>query len=164
MKIGLQMQFSKNSLRHDISTNVHAFPKRYSMKTKADPTAEISDAWRRFLRLFALNDTEGVAACYTEDAQMLVAHMKPIQGRAAIEAVLKFTGGQGHTLEFQTAELDVHGTTAVELGRYIRRQSDGTTADHGKYIVVWKRIGEEWRIHRDMFNTNQPKVSTGFRI
>ncbi len=122
-----------------------------------DPTADISVATRRFLQRFAANDLTSVAACYTEDAQMLVANMDAICGRAAIEAVFKFTSVQGHTLEFQTHELDVHGTTAVEIGRYVRRRSDGSTFDHGKYLVIWKRVGGEWKIHRDMFSTSLPK-------
>ena len=130
------------------------------MSPKTDPTAEISDAGQRFLQLFAQNDIAGIAACYTEDAQMLVANMNPILGRAAIEAVFKFTGGQGHTLEFQIHELDVHGSTAIEIGEYIRSQSDGSTVDRGKYIVIWKRIGDEWKIYRDMFNTSQPRAAT----
>ena len=118
---------------------------------------EIGRATQKFLRLFAANDARAIAACYPEDAQMLVANMQPIRGRAAIESVFKFTAGPGHMLEFRAEELDVLGTTAVALGRYIRRRGDGSVFDDGKYMVVWKRIGEEWKIHRDMFNTSLPR-------
>ena len=130
------------------------------MIPSADPRSEISEAARRFLRSFAQHDIAAIAACYTEDAQMLPANMKPIEGRAAIGAVFKFTGGQGHTLEFLTRELDVLGATAVEIGEYVRRAGDGSTVDHGKYIVIWKRVAGEWKIHRDMFNTNQPRAAS----
>lgn len=129
------------------------------MNSRNDPTIEISAAQRRFLHLFAMNEPAGIAACYTEDAQMLVANMDVIRGRAAIESVFKFTAVQGHTLEFQTRELDVNGTTAVEVGGYTRRRGDGSTFDRGKYMVVWKRVGDEWRIHRDMFSTSVPKAA-----
>lgn len=127
------------------------------MNSKSDPTTEISVAQRRFLHLFAMNNIAGIAACYTQDAQMLVANMDVICGRAAIGSVFKFTAVQGHTLEFQTQELDVNGMTAVEVGRYTRSRSDGSTFDRGKYMVVWKRVGGEWQIHRDMFSTSVPK-------
>lgn len=122
-----------------------------------DPISEITAVQRRFLRMFATNHIAGIGACYTEDAQMLVANMDVISGRRSIESVFKFTAVQGHTLEFQTQELDVHGTTAVEIGRYTRKRPDGSIFDRGKYMVVWKRVEETWLIHRDMFSTSLAK-------
>ena len=124
-----------------------------------DQRHEIHQATRRFLRLFAANDVGGIAGCYTEDAQMLVSNMNVISGRSAIESVFKFTAGEGHTLEFQTHDLEVYDATAVAVGRYIRRRGDGSLFDDGKYMVVWKRIGGQWKIHRDMFNTSLPKAA-----
>jgi ketosteroid isomerase-like protein len=129
------------------------------MDDKRDPASDIAAVQWRFLHLFATNDFAGIAACYTEDAQMLVANMEVISGRAAIESVFKFTAVRGHTLEFRTQELAVQGTTAVEVGSYVRRRSDGSTFDRGKYMVVWKRIGEKWLIHRDMFSTSLAKAA-----
>jgi ketosteroid isomerase-like protein len=117
------------------------------MNDSNNASAAIDAATRRFLRLFALNDAPGVAACYTEDAQMLVANMSPIHGA-------------GHTLEFQQHELEVHDATAIAIGRYVRRRGDGTLFDDGKYMVVWKRVGAQWKIHRDMFSTSLPKAVT----
>ena len=127
------------------------------MSAKNEAVTEIAAAQRRFLRLFAMNDIAGVAACYAEDAQMLVANMEVIDGRASIQSVFKFTAVQGHVLEFQTQELDIHGTTAVEIGSYIRKRRDGSIFDRGKYMVVWKRLAGTWLIHRDMFSTSLPK-------
>jgi ketosteroid isomerase-like protein len=124
-----------------------------------NPAEAIDAATQRFLRLFALNDAAGIAACYTEDAQMLVANMNVIRGRAAIQSVFKFTAGAGHTLAFQQDELEVHGATAVAIGRYIRRRGDGSLFDDGKYMVLWKRVGADWQIHRDMFSTSLPKAA-----
>jgi ketosteroid isomerase-like protein len=119
--------------------------------------AELDAANKRFLQLFADNDIPGVADCYTEDAQLLVAHMEVIRGRAAIQAVFNLGGGKGHTLDLSTQDLEVLGASAVEIGEYTRKQSDGQTLDRGKYLVVWKRVGDDWKIHRDMLNTSQPR-------
>jgi ketosteroid isomerase-like protein len=115
---------------------------------------DISAVQQRFLRLFAANDLEGIGDCYTQDAQMLVANMDSICGRAAIRSVFKFTAVRGHTLEFQTRELDVVGEIAIDVGTYARRRADGSLFDRGKYMVVWKRVEGEWKIHRDMFSTS----------
>jgi ketosteroid isomerase-like protein len=126
------------------------------MPNDAEAT-RIAAAGQRFLSLFALNDAAKIAACYTDDAEILSANMSPIRGRAAIESVFKFTNRPGHTLEFQTAELDVLGAKAIEIGSYVRRLGDGSTFSRGRYIVIWKRVGDEWKIHRDMF-ASQPGV------
>lgn len=117
----------------------------------------IAFAQRRFLNLFAKNDFAGIAGCYTVDAQMLASNMEAIEGRDAIQAVFKFTAVPGHTLEFQTQEIEVHEASAVEIGSYTRLRSDGSAFDRGKYIVIWKRIADKWLIHRDMFNTALPR-------
>jgi ketosteroid isomerase-like protein len=127
------------------------------MNVKSDVASEISAVQRRFLRLFAVNDIPGIGACYTEDAQMLVANMEVIVGRPSIQSVFKFTAVQGHTLEFQTQELDVYGPTAIEIGTYTRKRPHGSIVDRGKYVVVWKRVRDSWLIHRDMFSTSLAK-------
>lgn len=120
---------------------------------------EIAAATKRFLDRFAANDVAGLAACYTEDAQMMPANMAPVRGRAAIASAFKFTAVPGHRLEFATEELELHGDTAIELGGYVRRQADGALVDQGRYFVVWKRDAQGWRIHRDMFGTVLPRTA-----
>jgi ketosteroid isomerase-like protein len=123
---------------------------------EADASAHIAEAGRRFLRLFAASDPASIATCYTEDAQILTASMSPVRGRAAIESLFKFTRGPGHTLEFQTEDLDVQGDTAIEIGAYVRRDKARATVDRGRYVVVWKRVVGHWKIHRDMFARGTP--------
>ena len=131
------------------------------MTDNAEAT-RIAAAGRRFVSLFALNDAAKIAACYTDDAEILSANMSPIRGRAAIESVFKFTNRPGHTLEFHTAELDLLGETAIEIGAYVRKQRDGSTFSSGRYIVIWKRVGDQWKIHRDMF-ASQPRFDSPTR-
>src|SRR3954465_5426098 len=126
------------------------------MSATGNPAADIAAVQQRFLQFFAANDLAGLASCYTEDAQMLVANMDVIAGRSAIASVFKFTAVKGHTLDFKTHELDVPPDRApprdfkpralgvpagwgVGGGRYTRRRDDGTTFDRGKYMVVWKQ-------------------------
>lgn len=123
---------------------------------EADASARIAQAGQRFLQLFALHNSSDIAACYTEDAQMLAAGISPVRGRAAIESVFKFTAAPGHTLEFQTEDLDVQGATAIEIGAYVRRDRDRATVDRGRYMVVWRHVDGEWKIHRDMFTRAKP--------
>ena len=59
-------------------------------------------------------------------------------------------------LVLETTDLEDHGDTAIDIGRYTLKADGGAVADHGKYIVIWKNDGGTWKVHRDIFNTNQP--------
>src|SRR6266496_4258287 len=71
------------------------------MNSKSHPTTEISAVQRRFLHLFAMNDTAGISGCYTQDAQMLVANMDVIRARAAMvpPSIVANTWWSGSALE-----------------------------------------------------------------
>ncbi len=61
-------------------------------------------------------------------------------------------GLKGATLE--TLELAEYGDIAVEQRRYQLMDGAGTVADHGKCLVIWKRDGDDWKLHRDIWNTS----------
>ena len=63
-------------------------------------------------------------------------------------------GIKGGALKSQ--EVEVHGTTAIEVGTYVLRGAGKTPLDTGKYIVVWKKEGRNWKLYRDIFNSSQP--------
>ncbi len=118
---------------------------------------DITAANRRFMDAFKRDDAAAIAAGYTADGHLLVPHMAPICGRAAIEAVFRAMGGHGHTLEPVTAELEGHSDTAIETGRYTRKDAGGATLDTGKYVLIWKRVDGVWQMHRDMVSTDLPR-------
>ena len=41
-------------------------------------------------------------------------------------------------------------------GEYALLDKAGKTLDRGKYIVIWKQEGGDWKLLRDMFSSNQP--------
>jgi hypothetical protein len=59
-------------------------------------------------------------------------------------------------VSLNTMEVEALGNTAIEVGTYTAAGADGKMADKGKYIVIWKRVGNDWKIHRDIFNTSMP--------
>ena len=64
----------------------------------------------------------------------------------------KDMGIRGCTL--RTIDVDVQGTTAIEYGAYTLKGARGKKLDNGTYVVVWKKERGEWRLHWDIFNTN----------
>jgi ketosteroid isomerase-like protein len=59
-------------------------------------------------------------------------------------------------IELHTGEVEQFGETATELSTATLRGADDQVIDHAKYIIIWKRRGGEWQIHRDIFNLNGP--------
>jgi uncharacterized protein (TIGR02246 family) len=111
----------------------------------------------RFMAAFARGDAAGLAALYTENGQVLPPNSQVVEGRDAVQgfwqAVMDM-GIKGARLE--TVEVEGHGDTAVEVGRFELLGEGEQILDRGKYIVLWQRDGREWKLHRDIFNSSQP--------
>ena len=127
------------------------------MGASSTVTDSIASANQAFMAAFGDGDAAGVAARYTTGGQLAPPNSDVIEGAEGIagfwQAVMDM-GLRSATLE--TLELEEHGDAAVEQGRYQLMDAEGTVADHGKYMVVWKREGGDWKLHRDIWNTSTP--------
>lgn len=102
-------------------------------------------------------DAKAIAAQYTEDGQLLWEDREIIQGKQAIEAEWrKDMGGPGRKAKITNLEIEEHGDWAFETSRFLVTAPDGKIVYDGKYICIWKKIGGEWKIHRDIGNKNTP--------
>jgi uncharacterized protein (TIGR02246 family) len=102
-------------------------------------------------------DSKAIADLYTADAQFLPEGSDPIKGRAAIAKYFQggFDAGFGN-IRFKTLEVYSHGSTATEVGEYDWGNKEGVSVDHGKYIVVYLKVGGRWMLHRDMSTSSVP--------
>lgn len=57
-------------------------------------------------------------------------------------------------VKLDTIDVEPMGDTALEIGQYTLGGGNGETIDKGKYIVEWKYEGEQWKLHRDMWNSS----------
>jgi uncharacterized protein (TIGR02246 family) len=113
----------------------------------------------RFMASFANGDAAAIAGLYTDSAQLLPANADFVTGPSAIRAF--WQGALDSRLKgasLETLEVEAHGETAIEVGRY-RLLGEGATADSGKYLVVWKNDGGSWKLHRDIWTTSQPAAA-----
>ena len=106
---------------------------------------------------FSTGDSAALAAMYTPNAQLFPMHSEVVSGREAIQQFwqgVMASGVKGATLT--TLEVDEQGDTAYEVGKYELRGEGHKVLDHGKYVVIWKREQGQWRLHRDIWNSNLP--------
>jgi len=120
-----------------------------------DVRSAIEAANKKWEAAASRGDGAGVAALYTTDAQLLPSHSDFVRGTQAIgqfwQAVFD-SGVKGVSLT--TLEVEACGNTAYEVGKLEIRGADGTVLDHGKYVVVWKKKGDAWKLHRDIWTTS----------
>lgn len=115
---------------------------------------EAADAW---LERYALHDAAGVAALYTEDAQLLPPDAEIVNGRAAIqEFVARTNPPGGAAIDIATVETHVFGDYAYRQGSFQLRDAGGAAGASGKFIELWKKVDGQWLIHRDIWSANAP--------
>ncbi len=125
--------------------------------TTDEARAGIEATNAQFMEAFIQSDAAGVAACYTEDAQLMPPNGEIVSGREAVqEAMQGFLNAGVKEIRLATTEVEGHGDTAHEVGTYTLMGENEQTMDEGKYIVIWKKVGDEWKLHRDIFNSNLP--------
>jgi uncharacterized protein (TIGR02246 family) len=123
----------------------------------ARPRAAIEAANARFSADFAKGDATAVASHYTTGGQAFPPNGDVVRGREAIAKFWKGVMDAGvKGVKLVVVEVEAHGDVAHEVGTYALTGEGGKTLDSGKYIVVWKRDGGQWRLHRDIWNTSMP--------
>jgi hypothetical protein len=60
------------------------------------------------------------------------------------------------SVALKSVEVESFGDTIVEQGTATFYGEDQNLLDTGKYLVVWKRVEGEWKLHRDCWNSNEP--------
>ena len=114
---------------------------------------EIAAANRVFEEAARTRDTDRIAALYTADAIVMPPDAPFVKGR---ENIKQFWGSAIQQMgvkdvRLNTLDLEVASDTAYEVGEAVLTlQSGGVTA---KYVVVWKKVDGQWRLHRDIWNT-----------
>jgi uncharacterized protein (TIGR02246 family) len=117
--------------------------------------SEIEAANKVFEAAFSRGDAPGVAALYTDNAQLLPAQSDFVTGTEAIAQFWQAAFDSGMKgVSLVTLEAEKQGDTAYEVGELEIRGADGTVLDHAKYVVIWKKEGTSWKLHRDIWTTS----------
>ena len=128
-----------------------------SAAVAGEPRAHIDETMVSFVAAFNAGDGATVAGLYSEDAALYPPGGQRIDGRPAIQTFWQGTIDSGMKIdELHAVEIDARSDMAGEVGVFILSApgEGGRTKIPGKYIVMWKRTGGTWQLHRDIWNTN----------
>ncbi len=125
--------------------------------TAGEARTHIDEALVKFVAAFNAGDGATVASLYSEDAALFPPGGERVDGRSAIQAFWQGAIDSGMKLDdLHAIEVDAGGDIAGEVGVFILSVpgDSGVTKVAGKYIVIWKRAGHTWQLHRDLWNKN----------
>jgi uncharacterized protein (TIGR02246 family) len=123
-----------------------------------DLILEIRSLNARWMEDYTKGDAEAVGSHYTEGAVSLPPHAAAVVGRASIIEYWKGAMNAGAKgLNIQTKEVERDGDLAYEIGETDLIGPDSDVIDRFHYMVVWKRVGDKWLIHREIWNSSLKK-------
>ncbi len=119
---------------------------------------EIGKVNRMFEDAVRAQAPERIAALYTGNAIVMPPDGPIVRGQDSIRqlwaTVIKDMGLKDVALK--TVELEVNGDVASEVGQAtldLAPSGGQRTTVSVKYVVVWQRAGNQWRLHRDIWNS-----------
>lgn len=101
-------------------------------------------------------DAGALSQFYTVDGKILPPGTAIIQGRAAIKE--RWTLPEGVSIlhhKVTPEEINIIGKYAYDIGYYegaTKRADDTEVSWKGKYMIVWKKVNNDWKIYSDIWN------------
>jgi uncharacterized protein (TIGR02246 family) len=115
---------------------------------------KLNDVWTA---AFNKGDAAAVAALYTEDAYVLPPGSAMVKGRPAIEAFWRQAAQQMTDAKLTTVDVLPLGRSAArEVGTVtLKTKSQPPQEIVGKYVVLWRKVGRDWKLATDIWNTDK---------
>ena len=116
--------------------------------------AEIEAVNAKWMELFNKGDFIGIASLYTDDATAFPPGSAMVKGSTAIGAMWKSMAEQVSDPKVTTLDVKPLGPSAArEIGTFSLKTKGPTPQEvTGKYVVVWEKVGEHWKLAADIWN------------
>ena len=114
--------------------------------------SDIAAVNRQFEEAARKGDVDRLAALYTLDAMAFPPDGPIVKGRDNIKQMWASVAQQMGLKEVRLDTLDFEqaGDTGYEVGEATLAVASGTVVV--KFVVVWKKVDGQWRLHRDIWN------------
>ena len=99
---------------------------------------------------------EKIGESYTEDGKIFPNNREIIEGREKIIEYWRLPEGvQISYHKLTPIEIKIKGKEAYDYGYYegkTKRANGEEVSWKGKYVVVWKKVGKNWKMYLDIWN------------
>lgn len=115
----------------------------------------------RWLELIRAKDAAAIGQMYAQDGALMPPNGPIAKGPEAIRSSwqsMMQIPGFSLTFEPEAIVVSSSGDMALDRGTYdlAMNSPSGPIQDKGKYVVVWRKLGGEWKVAADIFNSDKP--------
>ena len=122
---------------------------------KSDIHSTIRSITDIFESTFSAGDLNKIAEFYSDNGLLLPAGFDFVKGKENIKEFWQSAIEMGiKHVKIDIIEIEEHDNTAIEMSNYILCDSNNEVIDAGKGIVIWKNLGNGWKMHRDIWTTS----------
>jgi ketosteroid isomerase-like protein len=133
-----------------------------AMPAFAQDVSGARDASAKFAAALASGDAQTAASYLADDAVALPPGHAPINGKAQIQ---QFLGNMTHAvknLKYTSDDVKPIDDNAVrEVGTFAFKMRDNDV--DGKYLLIWTKVGSDWKVTADMWNRSASAGGKGGR-
>lgn len=116
--------------------------------------AHIKKEDSNFEEEFKKGDSTALAAHYASDGMVMPPNGETVKGKD----IAGMWGGASRMglkeLKINITDISGGGDLYAETGNYEMLGAANKSMDKGKYVVVWKKDNGNWKIYRDIWNSN----------
>jgi ketosteroid isomerase-like protein len=124
-------------------------------KETVDYKALIGETNKQFTAAALNGDSAAFVSLYHPDAQIYPPNEEAMDPKKMGSMMSQFKKMGITSFDLQTKEIFEGDDVVTEVGTYT--MSDGKKFnDKGKFMVVWKKDGDKWKLYRDIWNSDNP--------
>jgi len=138
-----------------LSLSINANSQSYTGKQK--DIQQILKNIDAFSQAYMNGEAETIANAYTTDGKIFPNRTDIISGTEDLKKY--WTTSEGYKVlhhKITPVEINIVKKTAYDFGYYegkTQRPDGSVSAWKGKYVIVWKKVGKEWKIYLDAWNS-----------
>ncbi len=121
----------------------------------AQESTEIAARSAAWGEAFTARNMEALVGLYSEDARMMPPNGPTGRGREAVALEFQAMFDAGLSVTIETVEAMAAGDLGHRVGTYAL-SAGGSEVDRGKFLELWRKIDDEWKITADMYSSDWP--------
>lgn len=134
-----------------------------SAKSDAPPSTFNIDSIKTFINAhneqfssaMVTGDSATIAAGYHSQALIFGNNMPMLKGGAAMGNAMKVIPTMG-VKQFKVSSTDVYGDDDLVVEEGVWEMRGDNIKDNGKFIALWKKENGQWKMYRDIWNSDNP--------